>query len=122
MAFTVRLFGYQGLARVPVSQDGGTLGNDSVYLLDGPYTWRQNLTSNGLTSVASTVAAVPVNHSVDPTRLLRVEVPDGQSIRYEISATGTATTADSNSPLLTGRDNIKFGPGWVFSFIDASGT
>jgi hypothetical protein len=122
MTFPVRLFGYKGLARIPVTQDGGTAGQDSVYVLEQGYLWNQTLTSNGTTSVASTIAAVPANHQSDPTRLLRVEVPDGSSIRYEISATGTAPTATSNSPLLTGRDNIQFGPGWIFAFIDAAST
>lgn len=122
MSFGVRIYGYKGLARIPVSQDGGTFGNDSVYVLDQPYLWGQSLQSNGTTSVASTVAPVPPNHNTDPTAMLRVEVPDGSSIRYEVSATGTATNATTSSPLLTGRDNIKFGPGWVFSFIDANGT
>lgn len=55
-------------------------------------------------------------------QLLRVEVPDGQTIRYEVNPSGTATQATSNSPTLEGNREIMFGPNWVFSFIDASGT
>ena len=122
MAFSVRLFGYQGLARIPVTNDGGVIGTDSVYVFHGPYLWSQTVTTNGLTSVNSTVAPIPANHTIDPTRFVRVEVPDGQSIRYELNPTGTATVATSNSPLLTGRDQVIFGPNWIFSCIDASGT
>ena len=122
MSFTVRLFGRSGLARIPVSNDGATVGQDSVYVRDEPYLWAQQLTTNGQTSVASTVAAPQPTHSIDQTKFLCVEVPDGNAIRYEVSFTGTATTATVNSPVLTGRDNIKFGPGAIFSCIDAVGT
>lgn len=122
MSFPVRIYGYLGLARVPVTNDGGTAGQDSVYVLEQGYLWNQVLTTNGVTSVVSTVAAVPPHRSIDSTKLLRVEVPDGQSIRYEITRDGTAPTATTNSPLLTGRDQIMFGPGWLLAVIDASGT
>lgn len=122
MSFTVRIYGHQGLARVPITNDGGTYGADSVLMLHLPYLWKQALTSNGTTPVNSTVASIPTGLTVDPTRLLRVEVPDGNIIRYEVSATGTATSATTNSPTLEGNREIMFGPNWVFSFIDASGT
>ena len=122
MAFTVRIFGHQGIARAPITQDGGVIGNDSILMLHLPYLWNQSLTSIGTVSVASTVAAVPAGHTVDTTRLLRVEIPDGSTIRYEVNASGTATAATANSPMLSGVNNIMFGPNWVFSFIDATGT
>lgn len=121
MAFTVRIFGYRGIARFPVSHDGKTFGGDSVLGLEQPYVWRQALSVSG-TSTVSTAASVPSGLSVDPTRVLRVEVPDGQSVRYEVSLVGSTVTADANSPLLTGRDQIQFGPGAVIAFLDATGT
>ena len=122
MAFTVRIYGLPGVTRIPLFQDGGTAAQDSIHVKYEPYLWRQALVSNGTTSVASTVAGIPANHTIDPTKCLRVEVADGQSIRYEVNFSGVATTADTNSPLLTGRDLISFGPNAIFSFIDASGT
>lgn len=115
---TVRIFGYRGLARIPVTQDGGTSGNDSVYVLEQPYLWNQ-LVTTGATSVISTVAAVPSGHTIDPTRLLRIEIPDGSSVRYEVSMNGQTVTASASSPLLTGRDQIQFGPNALIALIDA---
>lgn len=122
MSFLVRVFGYSGLARIPIVQDGRGDSKDSVFVFSQPYLWAQTLTSNGTSSVSSTVAPIPANHTLDPTTFVRVEVPDGQTIRYEMAATGTATAATANSPVFTGRDQLQFGPGWIFSFIDATGT
>ena len=114
----VRIFGYRGLARIPVISDGGNDGSDSVYVLAQPYLWGQLVTTSG-TSVISTAASVPSGLSVDPTRMLRVEIPDGSSVRYEVSMTGNTVTASASSPLLTGRDNIQFGPNALIALIDA---
>lgn len=120
MSFKVRIYGYQPLRRL--ATEGITAGTDSVLVLRQPYLWKQSLTSNGTTSVVSTAAPVPAAHSTDPTIMLRVEVPDGQSIRYEVSTNGQTPVATTDSPLLTGRDDIEFGANWLFAFIDASGT
>ena len=114
----VRIFGYRGLARIPVTSDGGVDGADSVYVLHQPYLWGQ-LVTTGATTVISVAASVPSGLSVDPTRLLRVEVPDGSSVRYEVSMTGNTVTASAASPLLTGRDQIQFGKGALIAMIDA---
>lgn len=114
----VRIFGYKGVARIPITNDGGTAGEDSILVLDQPYLWNQ-LVTTGATSVLSTVASVPSGHTIDPTKLLRVEVPDGSSVRYELSVNSNTVTATAASPLLTGRDQILFGPGWTIALIDA---
>ena len=123
MAFVVRLFGHDGLARIRVPLVH-QFHADSVFQLRQPYLWRQNLTTNGTTPVASVIATV-AGGGPDKTALLRIEVPDGQTIRYEVNTPGRpggAVNADANSPLLTGRDVINFGLGWTISIIDASGT
>lgn len=115
----VRIHGYQGLCRIPVTDDGGVDGADSVYVLHQPALWSQLITT-GATSVISTAASIPANLTKDPTRLLRIEVPDGSSVRYAISVNSNTVTASASSPLLTGRDQIQFGQGWLIALIDAS--
>lgn len=114
----VRIFGYRGLARIPVTSDGKTDGADSVYVLHQPYLWGQLVTTSG-TSAISVAASVPSGQTIDTTAMLRVEVPDGSSVRYELSVNNSTVTASASSPLLTGRDNIHFGPGWLIALIDA---
>lgn len=122
MSFTVRLFAHDGLVRLAVTNPQGQFSSDSVFQLKQPYLWRQSLTTNGLTAVASTAAAIPAGQTQDKTSLLRIEVPDGQAIRYEVNPPGRSTSADANSPRLEGNNQIQFGAGWTLSIIDASGT
>jgi hypothetical protein len=115
MSFTVRIFGHRGISQshvVTPQQDS----KDSVYVLHQPYAWSQALTTNGQTPVSST----PVNP--DGATLLRVEVPDGQAIRYEINAGTRNVPASANSPLLTGRDQLMWIGNATLSIIDAAGT
>ena len=121
MSFTVRIFGYSGLTRITVVHDGGVGGQDSVYVLTQAYTWRQQLTADAV-AVSSIAAAVPANRTLDPTTLLRIEIPDGQAIRYEVNHSGRNIAADANSPILSGNNQIQFGPGWLLSIRDAAGT
>jgi len=123
MSFTVRIFGHDGLSRMKVLGSGaGQLSTDSVFQLNQPYLWAQQLVTNGTTPVASAVATTPAGKTNDPTDILRIEVPDGQAIRYEVNPPNRSTVASANSPMLSGRDQIKFGAGWTISIIDASGT
>lgn len=118
MAFNVRLYGYrgivQGLIQIP-QQDS----KDSLFMLMQPYEFAVLGVSNGLTPVSLSSGLLP---QVDLSRILRVEIPDGSAIRYEANPPSRAVAATANSPILTGIMQLMWGPGWTFSFIDASGT
>lgn len=123
MSFTVRIFGHDGLSRMKVLGSGaGQFSSDSVFQLNQPYLWAQQLTTNGATPVSSTIASTPSGKTQDPTDILRIEIPDGDAIRYEVNPPNRSVAASSNSPILQGLNQIKFGAGWVLSIIDASGT
>lgn len=123
MPFTVRIFGHDGLSRMKVLGAGaGQLSTDSVFQLNQPYLWTQQLATNGLSPVASSVAPTPAGKANDPTDVLRIEVPDAQAIRYEVNPPNRNVAASVNSPILSGLNQIKFGAGWTISIIDASGT
>ena len=116
MTFNVRVFCYPGV--VPAVQPRQTqISADSVYMLIEPYTQGQKLASNGATPVSFT--AVPAG-----TKLIRVEVDDGNTIRYEVQMgfnSGTnARTAGTASPALSGRDIIPVSDGAILQFVDAS--
>ena len=121
MVFPVRIFGYSGMTRILLDNDGGKGGQDSFHVLTQPYIWSQMLEA-GETAVSSTVVPVPPKRTLDPTTLLRIEIPDGESIRYEINHDGRCIPADANSPLLTGINQIQFAPGWTISVMDAAKT
>lgn len=119
MAFTVRVFGHRGIQALPVMLPTQK-ADDAVYQLVQPYEWRDHLLTNGAVPVSSAPQAAP-----DATMLLRVEVPDGQTIRYEINPTnrtGGAVAADANSPTMAGINQFYFRQGWTISIIDAAGT
>jgi hypothetical protein len=120
MAYNVRLFGHAGLARMTVIS-AGQFSSDSVFQLTQPYLWTQLLSCSAV-AVSSVVNPVPAGQSLDATTILRIEVPDGQSIRYEVN-NGLARniTAGTQSPILTGRDQIKWGANFTLSIVDAAG-
>lgn len=121
MAFNVRIFGHQGIVAMKVVNDAGQQHSDSVYQLSQPYVWTQELSVSG-SAVSSTAVTVPVSgFSNDPTAVLRIEVPDGQAIRYEINPPGRTTVAGAGSPKMSGADQFQFGSAWVVSIIDAAG-
>src|SRR5882672_7901493 len=119
MAFNVRLFGYrgivQGLIQIP-RQDS----KDSLFMLYQPYEFAVLGASNGTTPVS---LQSPLLAQVDQSRIARVEIPDGNAIRYEVNPpqrTGGLVAASTNSPILTGIMQLAWGPGWQLSFIDAA--
>ena len=122
MSFDVRIFGHDGLVRMPVTNQGGQFSSDSVFQLRQPYLWAQKLTTNGTTPVASTAAALPAGQTQDKTSVLRIEIPDGQSIRYEVNPPGRNVAASTSSPIMSGNNQLQFGVGWTISIIDAAGT
>lgn len=117
----VRIFGFRGVEQLPVNLPK-FYSADSIYQLVYPYEWRDHLTSNGATPQTSTA---PIDSTTSKTNVLRVEVPDGQAIRYEINPPGRQggiVPADQYSPILSGINNFYFRGGFSFSMVDASGT
>jgi hypothetical protein len=114
MAFNVRIFGYRGNTQMRDALPK-QYSADSVRMLVEPYEFGQTLASNGLTPVTS---AADTTH--DRVTMIKVEVPDGQTIRYEVQPPVGARAVGVNSPRLSGIDFYEFAPGWTFSFIDAA--
>lgn len=120
MSFSVRIFAYKGMRQIQqvlVKQ----FNSDSVFVLEEPYLWSQILVVNGATPVSST----PVSGAADGgSQIIRIEVPDGQQIRYEINPSGpsasNARVAGNLSPRLSGFDNFQWGPGYSISLVDAA--
>lgn len=117
--FNCRIFTYRGIVQIQqrlVKQ----FNSDSVFVLDEPYISSQVLAvPGGGGAVSSTVFALP-----DDSQILRIEVPDGQQIRYEINPNGplasNARVAGNTSPRLSGFDNFAWGKGYSLSCCDAS--
>lgn len=112
MAFNVRCFAHEGLTQMPLIMPK-QYSADSVFHLSQPYLWSQ------VVSVSSVAASIAPNNTARVT-ILRIEVPDGQSVRYEINPSGRSVVASTNSPILSGHDQFVFAPGWSLSLIDAS--
>jgi hypothetical protein len=113
MSFSVRVFGYRGIRNFPrVSWQ--QKADDSVNVLEEPYEWRQLLSVNGTIPPAFTTV------NPDAAQILRVEVPEGQAIRYELNSPGRNVVADGASPKQVGDQNYPWGPGWSISIVDAA--
>jgi hypothetical protein len=116
MSFNVRIFAYSGIVATKQPQIVQQ-SQDSVFLLRDPYLAGQKLPSTGATPVLS--AALPKG-----TGCLRVEVDDGNQIRYEIqmgpNSGGNARAPGTNSPILSGRDIVFASENAIFAFVDAS--
>ena len=125
MSVNVRVFGYPGLAAIPINQTAGQDHKDSVYVLPEPYIWCQTALNVSATPVTLSYATAtrtgpspaPAN---DATTTLYVEVQDGGTIRFEVNPPSRSQAADVNSRAITGRNTIQFGSGWTLSVIDAS--
>lgn len=115
MAFNVRVFGHRGLDQLRVNLPK-QFSADAVYQLVQPYEWAETLNCDG----AAAVASAPQGDG-DQTQILRVEVPDGSMIRYEINPPGRAVVASTNSPSLTGISHFYFRQGYSISMVDAAG-
>ena len=110
--YNCRIFGYRGVTQLPLILSK-QMSTDSVVQLVQPYEFSQTLVIAG--------GGGPVSSAADPgkaTTILRIEVPDGQTIRYEINPPGRAVGAGANSPSLSGKDQFAFAPGWSVSIAD----
>lgn len=114
MSFSVRLFGYKGMVQTTIIEPH-QVNLDNALMLTQPYLWAQNLT----------VSASPVLSAVNPAdsaTLVLVEIPTGQSIRYEINSNTRSVAASANSPILLETSRLPWNQGWQLSLMDASGT
>ena len=114
MAFSVRIQGYRGLTQLPILMPK-QFNSDSSFMLIEPYEWAALLTTNGSTPVVSSPQAAP-----DKTTILRIEVADGQKIRYEINPPGRNIAASLSSPGMSGVNLYAFAVGWTISMIEAT--
>lgn len=116
-AFNVRIFGYNGTKQVAQGVPKH-FNADSIFVREEPYLWSQIVVVNGAAPVASTVQAN------DKAKLMIIEVPDGQSIRYELNPNGptasNARNAGNTSPRFSGIDAFEWFSGATFSFVDAA--
>lgn len=121
MAFNVRIFGYSGLAQMTISQMR-QFNAMSVFLAEEPPFWSQVAASNGVTPVPMVANLAP--GVIDYSRVLGIEVADGQQIRYEVQLLGplasNARTPGNLSRRMSGFDYIPWQSGATFSFVDAA--
>ena len=119
MAFNVRIFGYSGLQQMHISQQTN-LATDAVWLAEEPPLWSAVAASNSGTPVA----IVFPGPGADSAKVIGIEVPDGQQIRYELQLLGpsasNARTAGNLSRRMSGFDYIPWSAGATFSFVDAA--
>lgn len=113
MAFNVRVFGHRGIEQLILNKPR-QFSSDSVFQLAQPYEFSEVL-------LASSVAVSSSPVSNPNVTLLRVEVPDGQTIRYEINPPGRSVVAGTQSASLSGKDQFYFRNGWQISIIDSAG-
>lgn len=116
-AFNVRIHAYRGMRQIQHILDKQFTG-DTVFVLDEPYIWGSVLAINGATPVNS----APVAN--DGSTILRIEVADGQQIRYEVNPSGpsasNARIVSATSPRLAGFDQFAWGAGYSLSICDAA--
>lgn len=121
MAFNLRVFGYDGIYQMQQAHVR-QYNSDSVFVVDDPPIWSQVAVSNDITPVSIVANLAP--GVVDRARILGVEVPNGQTIRYELQPGGplasNARVAGNLSRSLSGFDFIPWTPGGAFSFVDAA--
>lgn len=114
MAFNVRVYGHRGIIQMSLVLPK-QFSSDSIFQLVEPYEWGQVI------SVSAVAASSSAQAAPDATQLLRIEVPDGQTVRYEINPPGRAVVASTNSPRISGFNQFYFKQGWTISIIDAAG-
>lgn len=125
MPFNVRVFAYRGISQIDqrmVKQYSA----DSVFVFEEPYVWSQviSVPDDGTGTAVSSSAYAPTPGHPDASVVLRVEVPPGKAIRYEINPNGngasTTRAAGNASPMsAAGYNFYNWGPGYTISLCDA---
>lgn len=119
MAFNVRIFGYNGLAHMYISQRR-EFSSDLVWMAEEPPIWSNLGVSNGTVPVPLVFNGT----GTDTARVLGIEVADGNQIRYELQLLGptasNARTPGNLSRRMSGFDYIAWTAGATFSFVDAA--
>ena len=119
MAFNLRVFGYNGLSQMHVSQQR-RFAADTVWMAEEPPVWSAVAVSNGSTPVP----IVFPGPGTDTARVLGIEVPDNCQIRYELQLLGplasNARTPGNLSRRMSGFDYVNWVAGATFSFVDAA--
>lgn len=114
MSFSVRLFGHKGMVQTTIIEPH-QVNLDNALMLTQPYLWAQNLTVSG-GAVSSAVM------SPDSASVVLVEIPLGQSVRYELNNGSRNVTATANSPILLETSRLPWTSGARLSLMDATGT
>ena len=112
MTTAVKLFTHRGLVSTPITVTNRD-SKDSVYMLEQPYLAAEALSAS-VAPTSSSPGLAPAN-----TSILRIEVEDGKTVRYEINPPARAAAAGANSPSLSGKDQFHFGVGWTISIVES---
>lgn len=134
MTFNVRVFGHRGTRQLHQVNPVQFTGNISQALVQ-PYDWAQVVTTAGATPV-NTLVVGPTFGFNDQATLVLIEVPDGQTIRYEFNVPNrsgayvvngiitpfltTGTPAGTNSPSLSGKNIFDWIVGTTISIVEAA--
>ena len=117
MAFNVRVITYTGIRNVPQVLPK-QYSSDSVFARDEPYASSQVVVVSG-----SAAASIPQAGDTS-AKLMVLEVPDGQAVRYEVNLQGSGGTgarvAGSQSPRATGTQIFHWNNGASISLVDAA--
>jgi hypothetical protein len=117
VAFNVRIFGHQGTRQLLQIIPQQFTAQISEVLVQ-PYNWSQVVATNGATAVNSVLVAPP-----DTAALVMIEIPDGQTIRYEFNPLGRpggAVVAGNTSPRLSGISIFPWTAGTIVSIVEAA--
>ena len=114
MTASVSLFTFSGLTTLPVVS-GVTNRADSVQAHKEPILGRDLLSCDTSTADASEDSAAPAK-----TEVALIQVQSGKRVYYEISTSGTPTTATSASRIMEGSNTLPWGPGWRISVLEVA--
>ena len=114
--FKVRIFGYRGIQQMPLILSR-QFSADSVFQLVQPYEFSEAIE---ITAGAGSVSVSSLGNSAAQVQILRIEVPDGYAIRYEINPSGRNVAAGDTSPMLSGINQFYFQPNWKVSAVDVA--
>lgn len=113
MSASVRIFSHTGVVSVPIANQALQASDAAFLLLTQPYKAGEALTADAV-AVTSSVNTAPAGSA-----LLAIEVQNGKTIAYEVTnENADLRVATANSPYLTGRNVISFGPGSRLSVLE----